>query len=761
MSSQQRRTFDTDIITLRTVNIRGSSNSLIPGGKVLTSDGLGGTVWVNPSTATGLSAFQQIITDAGTYTANSISTTFSLNSGQGIGMTQGAPGSNQTYIYAKAFSEVDISGNNTLYAYSNATLTPAIKFAGTGGIGIRSDCTTNTVFFDSIAADRSTISLLAFSKAFVLSNTSTVSAGISSLENKGTYLNAASPSSVIKYIGLGDIILTVDSMQNAIYFGMNQSTNAVSTLTSLVNANYSTISSIYTPKTDFSTAIIQISTNNFSYTSTSVSTSIGLTSNLSIIVYNLPFGDYTLLQQTNNLTAITQAGLSSLSTAMTYPTALFSTSLSLQNQISSLSQISTLCSITLYGGGLSIYTAGTVINYPTDQSTFLLSTVAGLGTASYISSSALSVRLNSTIQGLGSLGFLSSLNAGGYVNTSNINSTVEGLGSSGFLSSISSMQPVLNSTLIGLGTLGFLSTVDTSLFAKTSNVTSTIVGLGTFGFLSSISTLQPTINSTLKGLGTLGYLSSPGGNSGPGLLFLSTNFTTSILNLGYTDFNKPIPMYVSSAKYSQNSNITTPHAWFSTGSVILDPFSTYINSNSIISLRFYYNYVFDSWNSLIYLSNDAAGTRLCPIIPLISQIMYGNTTIEPNTSFIESLQANPNPSYTASYYSYTNSSNYNVVSYTSNSSNIYTGVKEFQLTTSNVMTSYMSTISLFHSLSSGIYYHSTIITDRRNANNKSYLSGYSGFSTTSLLVNMPSTNSIYLSIYNSGSTMNSYQSGGI
>jgi hypothetical protein len=98
--------------------------------------------------------------------------------------------------------------------------------------------------------------------------------------------------------------------------------------------------------------------------------------------------------------------------------------------------------------------------------------------------------------------------------------------------------------------------------------------------------------------------------------------------------------------------------------------------------------------------------------------------------------------------------------FTSNSSNIYTGVKEFQLTTSNVMTSYMSSISLFHLLSSGIYQHSTIITDRRN-NTKSYLSGYSGFNTTSLLVNMPSTNSIYLSIYNSGSTMNSYQSGGI
>ena len=759
MSSQQRRTFDTDIITLRTVNIRGSSNSLIPGGKVLTSDGLGGTVWVNPSTATGLSAFQQIITDAGTYTANSISTTFSLNSGQGIGMTQGAPGSNQTYIYAKAFSEVDISGNNTLYAYSNATLTPAIKFAGTGGIGIRSDCTTNTVFFDSIAADRSTISLLAFSKAFVLSNTSTVSAGISSLENKGTYLNAASPSSVIKYIGLGDIILTVDSMQNAIYFGMNQSTNAVSTLTSLVNENYSTISSIYTPKTDFSTAIIQISTNNFAYTSTSVSTSIGLTSNLSIIVYNLPFGDYTLLQQTNNLTAMTQAGLSSLSTTMTYPTALFSTSLSLQNQISSLSQVSTVCSITLYGGGLSIFTAGTVINYPTDQSTFLLSTVAGLGTASYISSSALSVRLNSTIQGLGSLGFVSSLNAGGYILTSNLNSTVQGLGSSGFLSSISSMQPVLNSTLIGLGTLGFLSTVDTTLFATTSNVASTIVGLGTFGFLSSITSVQPTINSTLKGLGTFGYLSSAGGGSGSGILSLSTNFTTSIINLGYTDFNKPIPMYLSSLKIS-NSNQTTPHAWFSTGSVILDPFSTYINSNSIISLRFYYNYVFDSWNSLIYLSNDTPQTRISPTIPLLSQIMYGNTTIEPNTSFIESLQANPNPSYTASYYSYTDATNYNVVSYTSNSSNIYTGVKEFQLTTSNVMTSYMSTISLFHSLSSGIYYHSTV--QRRTGGLQiSYLTGYSGFNTSTLLVNMPSTNSIYLSIYNSGSTMNSYQSGGI
>ena len=136
--------------------------------------------------------------------------------------------------------------------------------------------------------------------------------------------------------------------------------------------------------------------------------------------------------------------------------------------------------------------------------------------------------------------------------------------------------------------------------------------------------------------------------------------------------------------------------------------------------------------------------------------MYGNTTIEPNTSFIESLQANANPSYTASYYSYTDGSNYNVISYTSNSSNIYTGVKEFQLTTSNVMNSYMSSISLFHLLSSGIYQHSTIITDRRYAYTKSYVSGYSGFNTTTLLVNMPSTNSIYLSIYNSGSTMNSY-----
>jgi hypothetical protein len=103
-----------------------------------------------------------------------------------------------------------------------------------------------------------------------------------------------------------------------------------------------------------------------------------------------------------------------------------------------------------------------------------VSTVQGLGTATYVSSAS----LISSIQGLGRAGYLSTVQASFFV------STVQGLGLTGFVSSAS-----LTSTIQGLGASGYLSTVQPSFFV------STVQGLGTAGYISSPNVLVSTIST--------------------------------------------------------------------------------------------------------------------------------------------------------------------------------------------------------------------------------------------------------------------------
>ena len=154
------------------------------------------------------------------------------------------------------------------------------------------------------------------------------------------------------------------------------------------------------------------------------------------------------------------------------------------------------------------------------SSSQLLSTVEGLGTAGYISSS----QLLSTVQGLGTAGYVSeatlyneiyrtvqNLGTDGYVSTSFLNKkiteTVGGLGTTGYISSTQ-----LLSTVEGLGTVGYVSS---------SQLVSTVIGLGTAGYISSSQLLSTVaglggaglvstgqFQSSLAGLGTLGYISS-------------------------------------------------------------------------------------------------------------------------------------------------------------------------------------------------------------------------------------------------------------
>lgn len=152
----------------------------------------------------------------------------------------------------------------------------------------------------------------------------------------------------------------------------------------------------------------------------------------------------------------------------------------------------------------------------------LLSTVAGLGSASYVSTSGVyniisnvsaegnvsgasvstiaSVLINnyniydistitayiqaSTISSFAGLGTL------GYLSTASLTSTLTNLGSLGYISSSG-----LTSTVKGLGSIGYISTF---------HLVSSIQGLGSAGYISSYSALT----STVEGLGSVNYVST-------------------------------------------------------------------------------------------------------------------------------------------------------------------------------------------------------------------------------------------------------------
>lgn len=778
-----RRTYDTDEITLRRVFARNIvGNTPVQALRTLTADGQGGTYWSIPSTNGAWNpSFNRLVTNAGTFTADLSFNTLQFSQGTGIGFNVGS-NTNQLFFFSKSFGQIDVSGNNSIAAFSNNFLNPTVKFAGTGNVQLRADNVRNIIYFDGTASGFSSTptSLYSFQKALILSNTSTITGGISSLT--GEYLNAGSPSSTLTFVGLGDVTLTPDYINNAIYFGINQSTGTVSTLSALVNANYSTISSLYTLKTDFSTAIQNVSTAALSY----FSTNTGFTSNVSITVFNLPFNQYTTLSQFNFTRTVLEKGISTVSTAASYSPALYSTSAGLQLLFSSIISISTLSSITLIGGTIGGFTANSVNFYTGDvstlstntgnslniQSTLIANNRIGLSTLSTTIGSVSNLlpagavvgldTLISSQKGLGTLGYLSSLSlfsslAGlgnlNYISSSGLTSSLQGLGTLNYISSLS-----LQSSIDGLGTTGYISSL---------SLTSTTGGLGTLGFYSTLS-----IVSSLKGLGTLGYLSSlntinlstgatfassfvlidtvtsipsflnvtggflqlngsniqGSGGGGSGTSLVSTNFTSSIFNYGVV--NSTITM-------TNALNIGPPqyNAYFSTAAVKLDPFSSFINSKTDIYLDFQYNYIFDTWQ---YASIASYTYKFTNIVNFSTGIVYG-----PNSFDLASFQQDSMACFTSNSVTFFNTTGmFSNATVSQASSNSITRFQRFKLPTERVQTSYLSTVSLYHYFPSALWYPGFY------ANPGSFSNGSSGFSSPLVKVNMTSSSTAFLSIYN-------------
>jgi hypothetical protein len=222
--ASSRRTYDTDTITIRTVFAKTNNNSNIPPMNALLSDGRGGTFWGNPSTLALNPSFNQIITSARSYTADLSYNRFSFLSGAGIGMSDGYPASNTTNIFAKAFQTIDVSGGNTLSAYSNGYLNPTLKFASEGNLQIHSDPLTNT-FFIRGPMSMNTISTGIYGYSQILAVPSLSTPVATANQQPGSYLTATSPSTLLTFAGIDDIQLSTNVTTNTVFISISSFTS--------------------------------------------------------------------------------------------------------------------------------------------------------------------------------------------------------------------------------------------------------------------------------------------------------------------------------------------------------------------------------------------------------------------------------------------------------------------------------------------------------------------------------------------------------
>jgi hypothetical protein len=249
-SFQHTASFDS--LTISNLFTRGINNNVnIPAYNVLSADGAGGTMWVPLSTiAFGGGAFRTIKTTVGTYTSDLSAATFSLLDGPNAGLINDPTASNAVRIYAKAFGQFDISGGNSLYSFDPDAnkVNSNVLLVGTGGINIKGDPQTNTLFFDGRELPFVSTLPYSFNQLIVYSNVPLDTLKPSTFSS--IILQAQGPSSILSFEGQDLVRIETNYANNLVTFRLSTLTTAfVSTLIT----NQRLLLSTYVQKTELST----------------------------------------------------------------------------------------------------------------------------------------------------------------------------------------------------------------------------------------------------------------------------------------------------------------------------------------------------------------------------------------------------------------------------------------------------------------------------------------------------------------------------
>jgi len=245
-----------DSLTINNLFTRtGNNNSNIPAYRVLTTDGAGGTMWMTFSSISSLqygAGFHTIKTTLETYTANdAANATFFLLDGPNAGLINDPTALNTARLYAKAFGQFDISGGNSIVAFDPVTqqVNSNILFVGTGGINIKGDPQTNTMYFDGRELPFISTMPYSFNQFQVFSNAPLNTIYASTL-NKSLIMQAQGPSSLISFVGEDIVVIDTNYENNQIKFKLSTLTLP---LISSVIGNVDRVVSTYVSKQNLST----------------------------------------------------------------------------------------------------------------------------------------------------------------------------------------------------------------------------------------------------------------------------------------------------------------------------------------------------------------------------------------------------------------------------------------------------------------------------------------------------------------------------
>ena len=152
---------DIDTLSVRRIFAKGDNNSILAANSALLTDGKGGTQWVDiAAISTGLT-FRTFTTTVSTFTSGPGNTQFSILDSSNAGLKPSGSG-NSVSVYAKAFGQIDISGQNSIYSFDTVTgtINSNVEIVGSGTIDITTDTSVNKIQFYSPDTGMSSISTM-------------------------------------------------------------------------------------------------------------------------------------------------------------------------------------------------------------------------------------------------------------------------------------------------------------------------------------------------------------------------------------------------------------------------------------------------------------------------------------------------------------------------------------------------------------------------------------------------------------------------
>ena len=621
-SASSKRSLDTDYITLNRVFAKLSDNSQVPANYVLASVGDGRTYWAPPSTLGGLPTFSEVRFDSNTYSGTNENRILRISASNGIGLSSTT---SSLQVFGKSFQSIDISGVSSLIAYSNFLLNNSFFVATEGFLSSYTVPAENTLTIQSLVeAPALSTNIISYQSLKVISS---MESPADPSQFAGNMIWSKTDSSTVPvFSGVQDFVFRTVFTPPTISLELSSySARGFLQTSSLLATSYlstlSSISSVYTQKDIFSTALISLSTTEYRYFSTNVSTAFGF-SNYTQITYNQKFGD-TLARATiiqlNDQFGILNTGISTISSFKTPLYIMLSTNQGFINSYSTPQSLSTSTFLDFTAGSLFNFTVNGMLVFSTQLST--LSTSIGSNIASFSNGiqqkiPPFFVSTASTLANLGSIGYISSLSlqstvktlgSEGYISTPSLvssfstfllgypstlapyfTSTTKGLNDRQLIISTLTLQSSIVSTTRGIQLQAAYTYVSTSQLTKTIQSTTTgIIDYGGFvGYISSL-TLTSALESTIKGLSTS--------------LFVTTSQSVSTIQstINAVSF---VSMATVQAEFSTNSN--------------------YLGINQLVSTTRYFETITRQFFSSLVLPS-AYSQQQTTMVPIFAGQSYG------------------------------------------------------------------------------------------------------------------------------------------